>query len=408
MKILHTSDWHIGKKLNDFRRIEEQEDVLNEIIEISDKKDVDAIIISGDLFDSSNPSAEAEELFYRTVKRLSQNGKKAVVAIAGNHDSPDRINAPDPLARECGIILLGYPNSEAKKFNLESGLKLSKSDKGFIELILPSCNYPLRIITVPYANETRLKIYLGHENEDEKLKNILSETWNILANSYCDTKGVNILVAHFYMLKEGDNLIDEPEEEKPILYPGGLEVIHSNLVPKQIQYVALGHLHRKQTIQDNKTKVVYSGSPLAYSFSEAMQDKYVSIVEIEPGKEPEIKFGKLTKGKKLIRKKFSDIDEAVKWLNNQTNSLIELTIVSDTFISAIDRRRLMDSNDNIVDIIPEITLSEPSPTKVVDLEKNIKDLFSDYFYSKFGQLPNKEHFELFNEILSTEEEDDSY
>ncbi|MFY9150770.1 MAG: exonuclease subunit SbcD, partial [Prolixibacteraceae bacterium] len=192
MKILHTSDWHLGKRLEDFPRMEEQQAVLKEICEIADREQVDAILIAGDLFDTFNPPTEAVELFYRTLKQLACDGKRAVIAIAGNHDSPDRIEAPDPLARECGIIFAGYPNSEIPLFKLESGLKVLKSNQGFVELKLPGTDVPLRILLTPYANEFRLKTYLGHEETEEELRLVLQEKWQELANEYCDTKGVNV------------------------------------------------------------------------------------------------------------------------------------------------------------------------------------------------------------------------
>ena len=98
MRILHTSDWHLGKNLESFSRLEEQIEVLEEILEISDRFDVDAILIAGDLFDTFNPPAKAVEIFYKYLKRLTKSASRPVIAIAGNHDSPDRIEAPDPLA----------------------------------------------------------------------------------------------------------------------------------------------------------------------------------------------------------------------------------------------------------------------------------------------------------------------
>ena len=112
MKILHTADWHLGKWLDNVSRLSEQNEVLSEICEVAEKENVDVVLIAGDLFDTFSPSAEAQELFFRTLKRLGCNGRRPVVAIAGNHDQPDRIEAPDHLARECGIIFIGYPNSK--------------------------------------------------------------------------------------------------------------------------------------------------------------------------------------------------------------------------------------------------------------------------------------------------------
>src|SRR4030042_518809 len=199
MKILHTSDWHLGKKLDRFSRLEEQIEVLEEICTITEKENVNAVIIAGDLFDSFNPGVEAVELFYHTLKKLTNNGKRTVVAIAGNHDSPDRIEAPDPLALQCGIIFAGFPNVHINKFTIDSGLKLINSEPGFIELKMPGIEYPLRIIITPYANEIRLKKDLGTENSTEELRKILHDNWLKLSNKYCDKNGVNILLSHLYI-----------------------------------------------------------------------------------------------------------------------------------------------------------------------------------------------------------------
>src|SRR5690606_31764086 len=104
MRILHTADWHLGKRLDNFSRLDEQILVLDEIVEKADIHQADVIIVAGDLFDAFNPGTDAIDLFYKTLKRLTKNGSRPVIAISGNHDSPSLIDAPDPLARECGII----------------------------------------------------------------------------------------------------------------------------------------------------------------------------------------------------------------------------------------------------------------------------------------------------------------
>ncbi|SEU13316.1 Exodeoxyribonuclease I subunit D, partial [Draconibacterium orientale] len=180
MKILHTSDWHLGKKLDDFSRMEEQQAVLQEICEIADHEQADAVLVAGDLFDTFNPPTEAVDLLYKTLKRLTQNGRRPVIAIAGNHDSPDRIEAPDPLARECGIIFAGYPNSRIASFELESGMKVLNSEDGFLEVQLPETPVPLRILLTPYANEYRLKTCLEVENSEDELRAVLQKKWEAL------------------------------------------------------------------------------------------------------------------------------------------------------------------------------------------------------------------------------------
>ncbi|MDV7393975.1 exonuclease subunit SbcD, partial [Arthrospira platensis SPKY1] len=144
MKILHTADWHLGKKIEGLSRIDEQIAVMEEICSIADAEAVNAVLIAGDVFDTYNPSIEAEELFFKTVYRLSGNGSRVVLVIAGNHDSPDRIRASDPLAVQNGIFLLGYPHTIIKKVKLDSGIEVIRSESGFAEFSLPACNRNMR------------------------------------------------------------------------------------------------------------------------------------------------------------------------------------------------------------------------------------------------------------------------
>lgn len=407
MKLLHTSDWHLGKRLENLSRLDEQKDVLNEICGIAEAEQVDAVMISGDLFDTYNPPTEAVDLFYKTLKRLSNNGKRAVIAIAGNHDSPDRIEAPDPLARECGILFTGYPNAVIPQFELESGLKVTQSEEGFVELLLPGCPDPLRLLVTPYANEFRLKACLGHEDSEEELRKLLNDRWSVLAQKYCDDKGINILISHLFFARKGAALAEEPEDEKPILHVGGAQVIYSENIPPQIQYTALGHLHRKQTIDTNPCPVIYAGSPLAYSFAETDQKKYIVILDIEPGKTPVISNHELTKAKRLLRKSCGNVTEAVAWLKEHQSALIELTMSTDTYLTAEERKSLNTAHQGIVSIIPDVKRGDgdlASSHRTIDLSKGMEDLFTDYFRYEKGQEPNAELMSLFKEILAEDEE----
>lgn len=408
MKILHTADWHLGKRLEKFSRLEEQREVLEEIIQIADVNDVDAVLIAGDLFDNFNPSNEAVELFYRTLKQLSNNGKRVVVAIAGNHDSPDRIEAPDPLARECGILFLGYPHSVISSCELESGVCVVQSEAGFIELKLPKHEAKLRLLLTPYANEYRLKTFLGVDGTDDELRQVLEHRWKELADKYCDDKGVNVLVSHLFMIKKGETPPEEPEDEKPILHVGGAQVIYSENIPPQIQYTALGHLHRYQVIDHKPCPVVYSSSPLSYSFSEAGQQKFVVLLDIEPGTPAQYSKIALTKGRKLQRKSFDDMDKALHWLQENQESLVELTLVTNQYLRSEDRKRLLQAHDGIITIIPELKNLEQlggAPTQSIDLNQGIENLFKQYFQHRHGQEANAELLELFKEVRAEQNEE---
>ena len=407
MKLLHTSDWHLGKRLEDFSRIEEQQAVLQEICEITEREQVDAVLVAGDLFDTFNPPNEAVDLFYKILKRLSNNGRRPVIAIAGNHDSPDRIEAPDPLARECGIIFAGYPHSVVPPFELESGLKVLHSEEGFLELKLPDSDNSLRLLLTPYASEFRLKTYLGLDNSEEELRTVLQKKWQELAEKYCDNKGVNLLETHLFVVKKGDELPEEPADEKPILHVGGAQAIYSENIPDQIQYTAIGHLHRMHRVDSAPCPVYYCGSALSYSFAEANQKKYVLVVDVEPGKVATVKQLELTKGKKLLRKRAGGMDDAIDWLTKNQDSLVELTMVTDTYLTAQERKQLSAAHSGIVTIIPEVkNASEFSGgiKKSIDLTKTMEELFTDYFRHEKGQEPNEEVMKLFTEILAENEE----
>ena len=395
MKILHTADWHLGKKLDRFSRIEEQRAVMGEIVQIADAQKVDMVIIAGDLFDNFTPNTDAIELFYKTVKQLSLGGRRPVVAISGNHDAPKLIDAPDPLARECGIFLI-----ETQDF------KITHSSAGFIELQLASFPYPLRIIHTAYANEPRLR----EELEGDKqlaINQFLSDKWQALAQEYCDSKGVNILTAHLFMNPKNGELLEEPEGERPIRI-GNADMIYTNAIPPQMQYTALGHLHGFKNIGSEEKPIVYASSPLCYSFSEAGEQKYVAIIEAEPNKAAHLSKIPLTQGKPLVRKQFTSIEAATSWLKENPNTWVELTLELKEYLRAEDRKRLYNTHEGIVFLIPKLLLdTEHNPSAELSLQdinfENITPLFESYFkYKNGGIAPNQEILNLFNEAINIE------
>lgn len=404
MKILHTADWHLGKKLDRFSRIEEQRAVMGEIVQIADAQKVDVVIIAGDLFDNFTPNTDAIELFYKTVKQLSLGGRRPVVAISGNHDAPKLIDAPDPLARECGIFLIGQPFALVTPIETQD-FKITHSSAGFIELQLASFPYPLRIIHTAYANEPRLR----EELEGDKqlaINQFLSDKWQALAQEYCDSKGVNILTAHLFMNPKNGEFLEEPEGERPIRI-GNADMIYTNAIPPQMQYTALGHLHGFKNIGSEEKPIVYASSPLCYSFSEAGEQKYVAIIEAEPNKAAHLSKIPLTQGKPLVRKQFASIEAATSWLKENLNTWVELTFELKEYLRAEDRKRLYNTHEGIVFLIPKLLLdTEHNPSAELSLQdinfENITPLFENYFkYKNGGIAPNQEILNLFNEAINT-------
>lgn len=260
----------------------------------------------------------------------------------------------------------------------------------------------------PYANELRLKAFLGIDHAEKELREVLGSQWAGLSEKYCNDQGVNILSAHLLFARDESSIPDEPEEEKPTLYIGGAPAVFTVNLPPGISYVALGHLHRKQTVSNSPCPVVYCGSPLAYSFSEADQDKFVVIIDSEPGKETVRKDVQLRSGRKLVRKRFEEIDLAVEWLGLNQELFVELTIVSDTYLPSDHKKRLHDAHQRIVAIIPESRnssgLADGQSSNAIDLTKKMEDLFIDYFKYKKSQEPGERILTLFREIIAEEEE----
>jgi exonuclease SbcD len=407
MLLLHTSDWHLGKSLGSISRYSEQVDVLDEICQIADLEKVDGVLIAGDLFDTFNPPVESVELFYRTVKRLANDGKRVVIAIAGNHDSPERIESPDPLARECGIILMGYPTTKVHPFSLASGLSVTKSDEGFVEIMIPGQDVPLRIVVTPYANERRLKTFLGIENPEEQLRTILQTRWKQTCDEHCENRGINVLVAHLFMASRAGEELTEPDGEKPILDIGGAQAVYVDNLPANIQYVALGHLHRHISMSHGNTPVIYSGSPISYSLSESEQTKSVTIVELEPGKVAKHRSLELVSGKRVFRKTFTSIIDAINWLEANPDALVELTLESNTYLTAEERKALNSSHNGIIDIIPVVkdaNIGSELKRNTASLSKSVEELFKEYFKHETGQEPNKQMMSLLREVMKAEEE----
>lgn len=404
LKILHTADWHLGKKLGPFSRLEEQVAVMNELVELAAENQVDAVLVAGDLYDQFNPATEASELFYSTLKRLACEGSRPVIVIAGNHDSPDRLQVSDPLARACGIILIGHPQATVRSFELAGSWKISVSVPGFLEIEWADHRPSLRIIHTPFANEYRMKTYLGVENLEEELRQVLQNHWQSLADEYCDTAGVNVLLSHLFIVERNQPLPDEPEGEKPIVI-GNAQVIYADNLPMGLQYAAMGHLHRYQIVRGRDYPIVYSSSPLCYSFAESGQTKYAVIIEAQPGLEARITTHPLTSGKDLFRVRFESVDQALEWLGKHSEGLVELTLMTEHYLTASDKKRLYDIHPGIVTIIPDIqseayTLEEGPQIR---LDQSMTDLFKDYFHFRHGQEPSEELMTLFREIQAQNE-----
>ncbi len=283
MRILHTSDWHLGRALEGHSRQPEQEQFVDEICAVAAEHDVHLVLIAGDVFDTYNPPAWAEQLFCEAVDRLSQSGRRAVVIIAGNHDSPDRLSAVRPLALNQGIVILGLPLEQPQLLSCRQTADRVRSleqGAGWFELAVPGCQHTAILSLLPYPSESRLGRLLSEELEEYSIRDAYSQVVNEILQrqgEHYREDTVNLAVAHLFV--QGGSASDS---ERPIEVGGACTVAVDHL-PGSAQYIALGHLHRPQQLRTAPAPAYYSGSPLAYSFSEASQSKAVYLVDVQPG-----------------------------------------------------------------------------------------------------------------------------
>jgi len=408
MRILHTSDWHLGKPLEQVSRIEEQKEFIDFLCRMVEEKSVDLVLVAGDIYDTYNPSAAAEELFYEAMDRLSDRGKRAVVVIAGNHDNPERLCAASPLAYKSGVILLGYPRSDAGTLGISRGrIRLVASGPGWLELGVPGCRHHAVIITLPFPSEARLEEVLSQQADEGLLQKAYSDKIGRIFAALSEkfrNDTVNLAVGHLF-LRGGK----ESESERT-LQVGGALTVDPGVLPAGAHFIALGHLHRPQQIKSAPCPAYYSGSPLAYSFSEADYSKAVYLIDALPGENAVVKPVYLDCGKPLRRWVAEEgIGQALQWCEEgrEQNAWIDLEIVTDRILTADEQKRLRTLHPGIINIRPRLKGEVAEILSPGSREgRKIDDLFKDYYKYRMGQEISGELLGAFIEVLNDDDDDD--
>ena len=255
MKIFHTADWHIGKLVSAVHMTGDQAIVLEQLCGMIREHRPDALVIAGDLYDRSVPPVEAVELFDRTLHMIVHELRTPVIALAGNHDSNERVGFASALLSGSGLHMAGA---------------LSKD---ISPVILSDSHGPVHVYPIPYADVPVVRALFDDDSiatADAAMKRIVSEIAGRM-----DPAVRNIAVAHGYVMKSGE-LLETSESERP-LSMGGTDAIDASVFEPFI-YTALGHLHSPQRAGSDRVR--YAGSLLKYSFSEVRQKKGVTAVEI--------------------------------------------------------------------------------------------------------------------------------
>lgn len=271
MKILHTSDWHIGRTLYGRKRYEEYEAFLTWLEETIQQNEIDALLVAGDVFDTSTPSNRAQELYYRFLCRVAASSCRHVVVVAGNHDSPSFLNAPKELLKALDVHVVGNATSDP-----EDEVLVLRNKQDAPELI---------VCAVPYLRDRDIRVAEAGESVEDKERKLIDGIRThyaavaALAEQKREELGAEIpIVAMGHLFTAGGQTVDGDGVRE--LYVGSLAHVAAGIFPESFNYVALGHLHVPQKVNGTET-IRYSGSPLQMGFGEANQQKSVCQVAFD-------------------------------------------------------------------------------------------------------------------------------
>lgn len=377
MRLLHTSDWHVGKKIRGHSRHDEHEAVLAEIVGLAEEHAVDLVLVAGDLFEAASPPPEAEDLVYRTLLALARTGAHVAV-IAGNHDNARRLAAVQPLLSLGDIHLLAEP--------------ARPDDGGCIRLDIEGT--PCNLALLPFVSQRGIvraadlmdKAAFEHANAYADRVRTLIE---LLTASFTPD-AVNLVMAHAFVLGGeiggGERLAHLVEEY----------AVTGQSFPAAASYVALGHLHRPQHLA-GPAPIHYCGSPLHLDFGEHEQRKQVNLVHVEPGAPAAVDALPLTAGRPLrtvtgtLDELRSQVDDEA-WLRVRVNEARRPDLADDV-------RNLL--GDRVVDVqIAAPAAADTDASRPRRTGRDPIELFTDYL-EELGVDDERIH-SLFRELLEDE------
>lgn len=251
MRFLHTADLHIGKRVNEFSMLEDQEYILRQILKTADKEQVEAVLIAGDVYDKQVPSAEAVRLFDWFLTQLNSR-KLPVFVIGGNHDSVERLSFGAQIMEESGVYLTQSYDGKVVPVRLED-------EYG-----------PVNLWMLPFLKPAMVKRFFPEQD----IVTYQDALETVIGNMELNREERNLLIAHQFVT----GAVTGGSEDSVEVFVGGVENVDASVFA-DFDYVALGHIHRAQSAGGEQ--ILYSGTPLKYSFSEIRHEKSVTIAELK-------------------------------------------------------------------------------------------------------------------------------
>ncbi|MDU2687348.1 MAG: exonuclease SbcCD subunit D [Paeniclostridium sordellii] len=398
MKIIHTSDWHIGKIVNEFSMIEDQKYILNKLIELIEIEDPKVLLIAGDIYDRSIPPVEAVELLNETLNKLIIEKNIKVLAISGNHDGGERLSFGGSILEKQGLYIAGRDEELYKKVTIKDE------------------NKNINFYLVPYKDPALTRKIL----EDKEIKSHNDAMISVVnkIKRELNKKEKNILVGHGYITMKRKDAIKElknkyevaeletSESERPLSI-GGTDLIDGNIF-EDFDYVALGHLHGRQKV--GREEMRYSGSLLKYSFSEVNQKKGVYILDINKENNIDIDFKpmKPLRDLRIIKGNIEDLLEEGRNIKEGKNDYIQAILTDDgELINPMEKLKSVYPNAMLITRERKKEITEDKTSAKGEYKKKSKlELFKE-FYDDLGNGDyTKEKEEVLintiNEVLKSE------
>ena len=388
MKIIHTADWHIGQRLHERSRLDEHAQFLDWLLETIQERKVDLLLVSGDIFDTALPSSDSTNLYYRFLYRLFDETDAYALITAGNHDSPRHLEAPREFLEMGRIYVVGLATEPAK-----------------CVLSFPPDNPRVMVAAVPYLSESDLRP-LSYQTEAERNERYREWLKAFYADcvAYMPAELPKMLMGHLFV--QGGK---ESDSERNIQI-GGAMAIRASDFPEGVNYVALGHLHRAQTIKNTNYPIRYSGSPIPLRFNETGYRKAVYLLALsdegtlaldETIEIPVFKELCTVEGEESLV-----LSEAMT--GNWTGTYIQVKLkLSKPRVGISDEIRQAFSERGGEVLSVEVELPEATQGPVISVEEmeRPEKIFQQFHKVKFdGELPDERLAQTFGELLQMVED----
>lgn len=370
MKIIHLSDLHLGKRLNEFSMLEDQEYILTKIINVIDDERPQAVMIAGDVYDKSVPSADAVRLFDDFLVRLAKRNLQVFI-ISGNHDSPERIAFGSRLMDLSGIHMSPVYDGSVAPISLED-------EAGKV------CFYML-----PFLKPANVRRFF----EDETIESYTDAMRSAIAHMDIDPANRNVLITHQFVTGAA-------RSESEDVSVGGSDNVDASVFDP-FDYVALGHIHGPQSIE--KETIRYCGTPLKYSFSEKDHEKSVTVAELNAKDDIAVRTVPLIPKRDLreLRGSFEELTLKSSYEGTAVDDYMHIVLTDEEDVpDAMNRLRTVYPNLMKLDYDNTRTRNAAYIGSAENVEKKSEiELFAEFYEKQNGQAMSEEQMRFSLELL---------